>query len=53
MTIDGYCKACGKEFDAHWTKVKYKDSLRHPICPNCGSTNTYERTDEWLDHEGE
>jgi endogenous inhibitor of DNA gyrase (YacG/DUF329 family) len=47
MVIDGHCKQCNKDFNAHWTKYPtWKEGILNPYCPYCKSLDVNTWTDE-------
>lgn len=56
MIIEGSCRECDMQFDAHWSKVAKEKSIDYilkPWCPQCGSKNVHVTTDEYNDREVE
>lgn len=56
MEVNGHCRKCGTDYDAHWTKYPGQEQLRicKPLCPNCGAEgiqNIRVTTDETEDHK--
>lgn len=56
MEVNGHCRKCGHDYDAHWTKYPGQETLRicRPLCPKCGAEgneNIKITTDETEDHK--
>jgi Zn finger protein HypA/HybF involved in hydrogenase expression len=51
MIVDGYCRTCKTEYDAHWHNLPSgANSWEIVPCPKCGSNNNVRiTTDECLD----
>jgi NAD-dependent SIR2 family protein deacetylase len=55
MQVDGTCRKCGTEYDAHWDKYPGEELKRIlcPKCPKCGAEgihNIIVVTDETNDY---
>lgn len=48
MEVNGYCKNCGQDFNAHWHKGV---DIMNPKCPVCKSPEVHTWTDEALEYE--
>jgi Zn finger protein HypA/HybF involved in hydrogenase expression len=53
MEVFGYCRTCGKDFDAHWhnyPELSASDAVLKPYCPLCKGHDVHITTDESNDN---
>ncbi len=46
MIVEGTCRTCTKQFDAHWHNYQQDGVTVSPYCPYCKSPDMQTQTDE-------